>query len=193
MDAIIATSVNSSLKACAAGFARSATECSSPHLRNLMAKASQDAIRRQEQLTALMEQRGWYVPPEARQEDIDQILTQLRALTAPRARGGPGLAGLGRVQTLARSPGEGTPHRPHVWAVGRGASGLALRQRWGLAASWQRVGSPGSCWRALRRHGCRTVLPVPDQGNQDRRGECEIYHKLLPPAAQGRKAGKEVG
>jgi len=48
-----------------------------------MAKASQDAIRRQEQLTALMEQRGWYVPPEARQEDIDQILTQLRALTAP--------------------------------------------------------------------------------------------------------------
>src|SRR5690606_40815440 len=25
-----------------------------------------------------------------------------------RARGGPGLAGLGRVQTLARSPGEGT-------------------------------------------------------------------------------------
>jgi len=83
MDAIIATSVNSSLKACAAGFARSATECSSPHLRNLMAKASQDAIRRQEQLTALMEQRGWYVPPEARQEDIDQILTQLRALTTP--------------------------------------------------------------------------------------------------------------
>jgi len=48
MDAIIATSVNSSLKACAAGFARSATECSSPHLRNLMAKASQDAIRRQD-------------------------------------------------------------------------------------------------------------------------------------------------
>lgn len=81
MDALIATSVNSSLKACAAGFARSATECSSSQLRNLMAKASQDAIRRQEQLTALMEKRGWYVPPYAHQEDINEIMPQLQALT----------------------------------------------------------------------------------------------------------------
>lgn len=83
MDAVIATNVNTSLKACAAGFARSATECSSPQIRNLMAKASQDAIRRQEQLTALMEQRGWYVPPYADQEDIEDIMPQLQALTVP--------------------------------------------------------------------------------------------------------------
>jgi len=81
MDVFIATSVNSSLKACAAGFARSATECSTPELRNLLAKASQDAIRRQEQLTALMEQRGWYVPPYAHQQDINKIMQQLEPFT----------------------------------------------------------------------------------------------------------------
>lgn len=81
MDAIIATKLNNELKACASGFARSATECSSPEIRNLMAKASQDAIRRQEELTMLMEQRGWYIPPVARQEDIEEIMPQLQALT----------------------------------------------------------------------------------------------------------------
>lgn len=80
MDAIIATKVNNELKACASGFARSATECSTTQIRNLLAKASQDAIQRQEQLSSLMEQRGWYVPPVAHREDIEQILPQLQAL-----------------------------------------------------------------------------------------------------------------
>lgn len=80
MDPIIATKVNTGLKACAGGFAKSATECSTPELRNLLAKASQDAIRRQEELTKIMEQKGWYVPPDAHPEDIQAILPQLQAL-----------------------------------------------------------------------------------------------------------------
>lgn len=81
MDPIIATQVNGGLKKCASGFAMSATECSTPEIRSVLAKASQDAIARQEQLTKLMEQRGWYRPPAAHVEDIQQILPQLQALT----------------------------------------------------------------------------------------------------------------
>lgn len=80
MDPIIATKVNDGLKMCASGFARTATECSSPQIRNVMAKASQDSIQRQAELTKLMEQRGWYRPPAAHQEDIQQIMPQLEAL-----------------------------------------------------------------------------------------------------------------
>lgn len=81
VDPLIATKVNDSLKVCAGGFARSATECANPQLRNLFAEASQKAIRNQEQLTTMMEQRGWYRPPMARAEDIEMILPQLQALT----------------------------------------------------------------------------------------------------------------
>ena len=80
MDPIIATKVNSGLKACASGFALSATECSSPELRSFFAQVSQDAIKRQGDLTKLMEQRGWYVPPNAHTEDIQNIWAQLQAL-----------------------------------------------------------------------------------------------------------------
>lgn len=80
MDPIIATSVNTGLKTCASGFARSATECSTPEVRNALAKASQNAIQRQAELTKLMEQRGWYVPVDAHTEDIQAVLPQLQAL-----------------------------------------------------------------------------------------------------------------
>jgi len=86
MDPIIATQVNHGLKTCASGFARSATECSTPQIRSLLAQASQDAINRQEELTRLMESRGWYVPPMARQEDINEIMPQLQALAAESAK-----------------------------------------------------------------------------------------------------------
>lgn len=81
MDAIIATNLNHGLKSCASGFALSATECSTPELRNLLAQASQEAIKRQEQLYYLMEQRGWYNAVKAHQEDIQSVLPQLKALT----------------------------------------------------------------------------------------------------------------
>lgn len=81
MDAIIATKVNDGLKCCASGFALSATECSNSQLRNLFLQSCQSAVRRQEELVKLMEQRGWYRPPMARTEDIQQILPQLQALS----------------------------------------------------------------------------------------------------------------
>lgn len=81
MDAIIATQVDQGLKTCAMQFAHSAVETSSPQVRDAFAKASQDSIRRQQQLYGLMEQRGWYVPPVARQEDIQDVISQLQTLT----------------------------------------------------------------------------------------------------------------
>lgn len=78
MDAIIATKVNSALKTCASSYAMSATECSTPQLRDLFAKASQDAIRRQHELYTLMEQRGWYRALPAHREDIQAVLPQLQ-------------------------------------------------------------------------------------------------------------------
>lgn len=81
MDPIIATKLDDGLKFCASGFARSATECANPQLRNVLAEASQKAIQNQEKLFTLMEARGWYRPPMARAEDIQQILPQLEALT----------------------------------------------------------------------------------------------------------------
>lgn len=80
MDPIIATKLNNSLKTCASGFAKSATECSNPQVRSALAQASQNAIRRQEELYMLMEQRGWYRPPVARDEDIQSVLPQLQSL-----------------------------------------------------------------------------------------------------------------
>lgn len=80
VDAIIATKVNDGLKFCAAGFARSATETTIPQLRNAFAEASRKAIMSQEKLYTLMEARGWYRPPAARSEDIQQTLPQLQAL-----------------------------------------------------------------------------------------------------------------
>lgn len=82
MDSLIATKLNDGLKHCAGTFAKSATECSNPELRRLLAQASQNAIQTQEKLTTLMQQRGWYRPPAARQEDIQMIVPQLQALTA---------------------------------------------------------------------------------------------------------------
>src|SRR5690554_4399129 len=80
MDPIIATKVNDGLKCCASGFALSATEASTPQLRNAFLQASQNAIRRQEELSKIMESRGWYRPPAAHPEDIQAILPQLQAL-----------------------------------------------------------------------------------------------------------------
>lgn len=80
VDAILATKLNDDLKACASGFARSATETTIPELRQAFAEASQRAIQKQQQLFLLMEKKGWYTPPAARDEDIEQVLPQLQVL-----------------------------------------------------------------------------------------------------------------
>lgn len=79
-DAIIATQINQSLKTCATQFAHSAVETGTPQVREIFAKASQDAIHRQQQLYELMERRGWYAAIDARQEDIHKVMPQLQAL-----------------------------------------------------------------------------------------------------------------
>lgn len=80
VDAILATKLNDDLKTCASGFARSATETTNPELRRAFAEASQKAIQSQEQLFRLMEKKGWYTAPAARDEDIQQVLPQLQVL-----------------------------------------------------------------------------------------------------------------
>lgn len=82
MDPIIATQLNTGLKFCATSFAHSALEAGTPQIRNAFLQASQNAIRMQEELSKLMENRGWYRPPAAHSQDIQQILPQLHALTA---------------------------------------------------------------------------------------------------------------
>jgi len=78
MDKIVATACNDALKACAKGFAGSAVEASTPEVRQAFLEMSQTAVRRQEQLTKLMEQRGWYTPVPARQQDVQRLLPELQ-------------------------------------------------------------------------------------------------------------------
>ena len=47
-------------------------------MRQAFLEMSQTAVRRQEQLTKLMEQRGWYTPVPARQEDVQRLLPELQ-------------------------------------------------------------------------------------------------------------------
>lgn len=80
MDQIVATSCNDSLKQCAKGFAASAVEAATPEVRQAFAEMSQAAIERQQQLFALMEQRGWYTPVPSHPEDVQQLLPELQQL-----------------------------------------------------------------------------------------------------------------
>ncbi len=80
MDQIVATSCNDALKQCAKGFAASALEASTPQVRQAFVQMSQAAIERQEQLTKLMEQRGWYTPVPAHQQDVQRILPELEGM-----------------------------------------------------------------------------------------------------------------
>lgn len=82
MDPIIAAALTSGLKFCSTSFAHSALEAGTPEIRKAFLQASQNAIRKQEELSKLMESRGWYRPVGAHPEDIQQILPQLQALTA---------------------------------------------------------------------------------------------------------------
>lgn len=80
MDPIIAAKVNDGLKHCATSFAYSAVEADTPQIRNAFLEASQNAIRRQEELARIMESRGWYRAPAAHREDVQSILPQLQSL-----------------------------------------------------------------------------------------------------------------
>lgn len=80
MDQIVATSCNDSLKLCAKGFASSAVEASTPQVRQAFIQMSQTAIERQEQLAKMMEQKGWYTPVPAHQQDVQQLLPELQAM-----------------------------------------------------------------------------------------------------------------
>lgn len=81
MDQLIATKCNNSLKACAKGFAGSATEASTPQVRQAFMQMSQKAIQMQEELSKMMEQKGWYTPVPAHQEDVQKVLPELKNLT----------------------------------------------------------------------------------------------------------------
>ncbi|HWI60457.1 MAG TPA: spore coat protein [Symbiobacteriaceae bacterium] len=87
-DIAAATTVNNLLKQCATSTALSACECSSPDLRSTFAEISQTAIRRQEQLSALMMQRGWYVPPVADEATVNALRPQLEIAMGATAIGG---------------------------------------------------------------------------------------------------------
>lgn len=80
MDQIVATTCNDSLKACATGFATSAVEASTPQVRQAFVQMSQAAIQRQEQLATMMEQKGWYTPVPAHQQDVQQLLPELQGM-----------------------------------------------------------------------------------------------------------------
>lgn len=80
MDQIVATSCNDGLKACGKGFASSALEASTPQVREAFVQMSQAAIHRQGELAKLMEQKGWYTPVPAHQQDVQQLLPQLQAM-----------------------------------------------------------------------------------------------------------------
>ncbi len=81
MDVFIATSTNSALKSCAKGFAGSACEAATPEIRHAFMQMSQAAIQQQEKLTKLMEEKGWYTPVPAHQEDVQKVVTELNQLT----------------------------------------------------------------------------------------------------------------
>lgn len=81
MDQIVATTCNDSLKLCAKGFAASAVEASTPQVRQAFVQMSQAAIQRQEELAKMMEQKGWYTPVPAHQQDVQQLLPELQSLT----------------------------------------------------------------------------------------------------------------
>lgn len=81
MDPIVATTCNDGLKTCAKGFAASAVEASTPQVRQAFVQMSQAAIDRQEQLSKMMEQKGWYTPVSARREDVQQVVNELQQLT----------------------------------------------------------------------------------------------------------------
>lgn len=78
MDPIVATTCNDGLKTCAKGFAASAVEASTPQVRQAFVQMSQAAIDRQEQLSKMMEQKGWYTPVPAHQQDVQQVLPELQ-------------------------------------------------------------------------------------------------------------------
>lgn len=82
MDPVIAAQLNAGLKFCATSFAHSALEADTPAIRNAFLQACQNAIRKQEELAKLMENRGWYRAPAAHTSDVQQILPQLQALAA---------------------------------------------------------------------------------------------------------------
>lgn len=80
MDQIVATSCNDSLKQCATHFASSATEASTSEVRKAFVQMSQAAIERQGQLAKMMEQKGWYTPVPAQQQDVQKLLPELEAM-----------------------------------------------------------------------------------------------------------------
>jgi spore coat protein CotF len=97
LDIAIATMINKDLKGCSTSNALSACECSSPELRQTFAQISQDGIRRQERLSQLMSQKGWYVPPPADQQTHQMLAPQLQAATqgVGTAGGFSGITGAG--------------------------------------------------------------------------------------------------
>lgn len=80
MDQIFATSCNDHLKQCAKGFASSALEASTPEVRQAFMQMSQAAVERQGQLAKMMQQKGWYTPVAAHEQDIQQLLPELQAI-----------------------------------------------------------------------------------------------------------------
>lgn len=81
MDQIIAATCNDALKLCATSFAGSAVEASTPQVRQTFMQMSQTAVQRQAELSKIMEQKGWYTPVPARQEDIQNVVSELKQLT----------------------------------------------------------------------------------------------------------------
>ncbi|MFO7264749.1 MAG: spore coat protein [Limnochordales bacterium] len=81
MDAIIAATCNDALKTCATTFSHSATEASTPQVRQTFMQLAQTAVYRQGELAKIMEQKGWYTPVPARQEDVQKVVSELKQLT----------------------------------------------------------------------------------------------------------------
>lgn len=94
MDIAMAGLINNDLKHCVTSNALSACECTTPELRQMFASISQEGIRRQEKLSKLMSQKGWYVAPPADQTAMEMLMPQLQAATQ----------GLGAAGAMAAPP-----------------------------------------------------------------------------------------
>lgn len=116
LDIAIATSLNNQLKHCVSTMALSACESVAPQVRQAYLQGIQDCVAHQEQLSHLMQQKGWYIPPKAEKATIQTIMPQvqsmLQAVQGLQAggqgvqAGAPGLQAGGRgVQAGAANPG----------------------------------------------------------------------------------------
>jgi len=76
-DQIIASDLNHTAKAGVRNLAWAITETTSPEVRSMLTQRFNEAVRFQEQVSSLMQQRGWYNPHDIQQQlNIDMQFAQ---------------------------------------------------------------------------------------------------------------------